>query len=828
MLCFMLSTGVFDVAVRAISPCSVGDFGSREALKDGRCVKEFFLVGAVHNSATCIASLLCMVLLFGKVWHIVCSYIAEERLIRKGHSSSSSTTPDDERRARYSCCYWLIRQSSERRRGGCRAGWVTASSPDLFNETAVHFQAFNVVTGLVVLPCATLRLLAQLHSALVNWEADLPDQQKACGGGGGDGEMTLCVLGSKLSALLICLNAALAVTVNMAIHTQTVRLWSYHTRLAQRKRKERRMANMMSLPWLGSLAYVGLACQMALHANFNLRGDDEKRPAQGSSLFLFGAGLTVYLTAVLFHTRIPQDIGAVLFVSIRNLIIGNRFVSSCRRVSQIDDGANDNNSINEQGARNLLPQSSANEGVRVGLVEMLRNSDIGVEEKQIVMLMLQILLWGQRGLGNVQLSETVLNFVMRIVAMAALFLVSDRRSSFEDLKGNSCSFGLVVDARKLRKAIRSRPGRRLSSPLPMYKATLSRMQETLAISYRWQPEEVEVAPECFLNMKPFQLEAVSEAIASSGARYVWLDRLSVPQEDSGQKQTLLARMMGIYSAATWTLSIRTSESPGSRYHQRAWTLQEFCCAGHLQVVTEPADPRSSMAVAAVEANEGDEIFELRRQFHQQHCLVLPLWLRQEGTNMMAPAQAREILRQYRELSALLQCLMPGDMVRALLPLLARCPVESQRELVTLVDILGRYSGEDVYSLKRALFDRYLHNKGIKSSRDMSGRGWRQSGSDDPNRKTLMTSYNAYYLIERSSSSNQSSNPEWISSRPDLSVDESSPAAQSNKVDKGGNMAQEPYYCFIAACEAERLHTIAVRPSKITIRQRCRQQKCVSV
>eukprot|EP00951_Prasinocladus_malaysianus_P007845 scaffold56536_cov17-Prasinocladus_malaysianus.AAC.1 len=47
---------------------------------------------------------------------------------------------------------------------------------------------------------------------------------------------------------------------------------------------------------------------------------------------------------------------------------------------------------------------------------------------------------------------------------------------------------------------------------------------------------------------------------------VWLDRLSVPQDNSHAsiKQTLLTRMMGVYASAAATLALHSNETDGSR------------------------------------------------------------------------------------------------------------------------------------------------------------------------------------------------------------------------------------------------------------------------
>ena len=747
----MIVAGAVDVTVGLLSPCSLRYFGSREALKEGHCHGEFYIVYLVRTMISCLALLVSMVFLHRKVWTMFWSNREEGR----------SRLPSRDARTAYDRRYLPAKTR-------CCAGWVAAASPDMFNETACRFRAGNVLAGIVLLPYAALQLVVQANSMVENWDSHEFNREEKRGVSIDD--VVLCELGYKTSVALLSFNASLVMTVNMAFFTQPVLLWSRHARLAQRKSQDRFMASMMSLPWLGPPAFLGLAVEMAVHIIAHI--SVEAQPALWTLLFVCGSGLAIYLVVVAFYTMMPQQVASVLYISSCNL--SRRFFRRPRH----DETST---SLLPQTSREVQATSQSGELTKHGLFATVKYSDIGVQQSRHLFVLIQLVLWSQRVL-SAPMPEMIVVLLMRAGAMAALLLVSDRCSSFSELQ-ESCSFGLVVDAWELRKAIK---GSRTHDvhPLPMYKATLPRMQETLAISYRWQPEEVEIAPSCSLNMKPFQLEAIAQAISACKARYVWLDRLSVPQEHCSQKQALLARMMGVYVAAGWTVALRTNESPGSRYHQRAWTLQEFCCASRLQVVTEPpASSSSCTGDLAVQTGEDTQSLELRNKFqHARGFEVLPLWLRDESTTM-TPDQAKEIMRQYRDLSGSLQCLMPGDMVRALLPLLARCPVETQCELVALVDMLGKCSGEDVHWLKAALFDRHLHNKGIHRRSTgsgiiaavKSGNTFRTSPSSSKRTGSGSSvkgvSSSSDLSQKRDDNHDDMSSPAWRSSRPDLSQPE---------------------------------------------------------
>eukprot|EP00873_Tetraselmis_striata_P011346 jgi/Tetstr1/431610/TSEL_021140.t1 len=169
-----------------------------------------------------------------------------------------------------------------------------------------------------------------------------------------------------------------------------------------------------------------------------------------------------------------------------------------------------------------------------------------------------------------------------------------------------------------------------------------------------------------LNMSDFQISCLLEAIRRSRAKYVWLDRLSVPQADCSLKYTILARMMAVYTAARSTVVIRSVELPGSRYHQRAWTFQEFCASCELDIRTERTDTLES--ARAVQGDEQAAVEELRARFQGTAERVVPFWARNDET-----------------------C----------------TPVEGQVEQISLVMRISRTSGQDLQDWKNALLEQHM-------------------------------------------------------------------------------------------------------------------------
>ena len=328
-----------------------------------------------------------------------------------------------------------------------------------------------------------------------------------------------------------------------------------------------------------------------------------------------------------------------------------------------------------------------------------------------ILLLVQIGLWTDVFISP-QAYQYALVVAIRAVALALLLTTREIECTFSNLEGGSAGFGLVVCAKSLLQALeKQREEESFGCSLPLYKGTLHRMGETLAVSYRWQEEQVMLNTDFDINMREFQLRALADAIRQSRARYVWLDKLSVPQHKCILKNTLLARMMAVYAAAHTTLVIRTAEEEGSRYHERAWTFQEYCCCRRLHVVTEPPDPEDGRS--AVLEDEEAEFADLRRMMQASISDVIPFWLSSEQIDN---ERARAVLETHRHLSMQLTSTVEGDKVRALTPLLTYTPVENQKELVSLVIQLSNASGEDLQDWKDALFDSHICNNGTRSTR----------------------------------------------------------------------------------------------------------------
>lgn len=683
-----LLAAAFDLGVCIASPCGVREVGSREALEAGRCVDEFYLVYSVRMAIT-LLSLLCLTLHF--LWK-------SSRLWRSYNFRTLQK----------------------------RDAWVAAASPDVFRETDLLLKGSNQMVGFLLLPFAVCLITTQILNIFARRVSadDVESIKSRCNGNTGV-SFAACDLCSRVSNMFVLVNAILLIAIVAPIHTLPECLWSRAMARAQKQIGSRRMQYLLTpLPWICALAYLSLAAQLLLHVHFMAQHGAPVWEAPLVLVIEFGTAAFLSFVAVA-RARIPQDVadlivGQLLPRFIRSVSVVGRSLIPSKSTAIINDASSSSNLTQmsrTEDSTSLLLSSPVIPAFDLLLYSIQCYSESGLGQNQEVLLLIQQLLWSYRVISGTFFFEMIIILLLRGIGLGALFLSVDKQCGFSELQENNQGFGLLADADDLRSCIRRciLEHKKALAPPKLYKATLFRMQETLAVSYRWQREEVELTPGCSLNMKAFQLNALSDAILSSGARYVWLDRLSVPQGAGGNflslQKTLLARMMGVYASASHTLVLRSVEEEGSRYHQRAWTFQEFCCARQLSIVTEQGGTSGSERVA-IQSGEDEQFKILRQQFQERGDLV-PFWLRclelKPGEAIMSPEQAKDVLVKYTKISAQLHSLLRGDMVRALIPLLSDCPVESQAELVNLVTHIGQAAGKDVHNIKSDLFDLHMYN-----------------------------------------------------------------------------------------------------------------------
>jgi hypothetical protein len=208
-----------------------------------------------------------------------------------------------------------------------------------------------------------------------------------------------------------------------------------------------------------------------------------------------------------------------------------------------------------------------------------------------------------------------------------------------------------------------------------------------------------------INMSRWQRQQLLAAIESSPHPYVWLDALSIPAAVLGPNpdpnswlldlsNTLLTRMMAVYAAGANTIVLRSSEAEGGRYHQRAWTMQEYCGSRAIVVCSEDNESYTP--------EEDTEFSEMRRNIKSAMRNAMPFWGQRllgdagcEGNKAAKERKEAQIwgLEAFAKAQAKVTCQEPVDKVRALLPLFLNSPVQDANELRELVEMGVRLAVE---------------------------------------------------------------------------------------------------------------------------------------
>lgn len=334
--------------------------------------------------------------------------------------------------------------------------------------------------------------------------------------------------------------------------------------------------------------------------------------------------------------------------------------------------------------------------------------------------------------------QQVITWVLRAAAIALVFGTRDARADFAVLCARrESAFGLVVNASQLRQALRMHlEGKLFDGAIETYKASVFRMRETLAVSYRWQPVSVRLAEssprlnmsrrgpsfpgfeaathhslastctaclDCWLVSATrckmlcllcrWQMETLAKVLSQSTALYVWIDCMSVPQQGCGLQKTLLTRMMAVYaSAGAGTVALRSAEVHGERYHQRAWTTQEFCASKQLSVYSEAATDEDYCAEGCGSPSDVDDVnliprmsattaeagmVMLQREKHlSEHLVCKPVWLFRDGHQLITNEDVYSVkwrVTQFHRLSQRTHCMVAADKYRALFPLVRDVP-----------------------------------------------------------------------------------------------------------------------------------------------------------
>eukprot|EP00191_Tetraselmis_sp_GSL018_P014489 CAMPEP_0177584598 /NCGR_PEP_ID=MMETSP0419_2-20121207/3990_1 /TAXON_ID=582737 /ORGANISM="Tetraselmis sp., Strain GSL018" /LENGTH=658 /DNA_ID=CAMNT_0019074165 /DNA_START=483 /DNA_END=2459 /DNA_ORIENTATION=- len=606
--------------------------------------------------------------------------------------------------------------------------WTAVASSDIFRETSALISDAQVLSTLIVVPTMALAAISQVRNAVSRDAAMGEDYKSELLGACCPEEMSqwvqecsrLCQFGIMFKETFLTILTGMMVCFIVWSCVLPVVLWSPATSMAVQKTGNRVIRRVLVLPHVVVVAEVVVGSCVGIYAINGVAPALVAHTWLWSAMFL----VLVFSTATLLLVLVWAFDWASLSTSARSA--AQQLATFWRFAAR-------------RSWMRVLPQP--NEGHdRVPFFWQCRQSH---RYRTVVLLWCCVYCFAIEAVTwKGQVAPEI--WVMRAALLLLLVFSRDEAADFSDLGRLGTGFGLVVDARQLRAALRRHlEGRPPARRVRRYKATLLRMQDAMAVSYRWQPEAEPVAEGLELNMTPWQMASLEDAIRRSRCLYVWIDRVSVPGSGGRLKRVLLSRMLSVYSTAFLTLVLLSRELEKDRYHQRAWTLQEYCASRQLMVRREEAagvDAELSLRLAATDA-EAETVSRIRREHMSRQAACTPVWLARSAKALMTgvdSGEAKQTWETYRELSSELHCLLEGDKVRALCPLLWNRPAESEDEIASLLRAV-----EEVHHIPQAEELRLLRENPVVTESRAGSRIQVFTGSADGSDDESQQSFRAH-------------------------------------------------------------------------------------
>ena len=400
-----------------------------------------------------------------------------------------------------------------------------------------------------VLTCSTM-LAANLTSQAL---ADAADE--FCGGGG----MSVCQASLRVAGVLPNINIA-TITWAFAVFAFTpLGFWSAAAKDALKVTRNVTMQRLLNLHWI---FLPSMAATAALFAQQCLMIRTFTAESTGVTIFLWGnLAVLIYNAVIIFIAMRGAVVGVIkqpssvmdedeesglltgpvsdarrgparTSPSFRRIINKVKNLStSARSFSLVEkpEGSSDNgvhSVTSEELTRESENAASNVDGSqqRRGNAPwyhrwLIQHQEGSVRLQQAVVALCVMYLWCISHFANNVVHFSLL-WVLRLAYLVVFGLCCDPECSFNDLEeSNSPGMGLVLDARQLRRAVEAvLAEEEFDETIRTYKASLIRMQDTLAVSYRYQQKQEIVAPRIKLNMSSWQLTNLVKAVKNSNAK----------------------------------------------------------------------------------------------------------------------------------------------------------------------------------------------------------------------------------------------------------------------------------------------------------------------
>ena len=456
---------------------------------------------------------------------------------------------------------------SSRLRAIVSGHWTAVASPDIFAEVA-DMIAENQLLALAISGVTTvLATSALVRLQVAKWEsvigqsssssADIPQDFDLCCAQGiktwtPDQCSYACLVGvmAHMPILVFCTGMLSYLVCSVAFIP--VKLWSPVTVKAIKTGKIPHMRRMLRLPAITAMLAVSNVMFFFVYVVYIV---DLTVPVPGFWPKFWTAILCLDIAMALAHL-------GVVFSSISWQHLSKRVKALIRRVLPSRHRVRDNAVSSDPDSTRNAQQPRASSYCCLGPDQHAKRY------RQLVLGACGMLAFAVEAIGSGSMTSQLELWIIRSVILLLVILSRDEEADFEMLENSGAGFGLVLDARQLRKVLECHlAGKPYKGHVKRYKGTLLRMCDTMSVSYRWQDSTVKLKGLGDLNMREWQLESLVKAIRRSGCMYVWLDAFSVPQRHSDLKRVLLSRMMAVYASSFVTVALLTCEDETGRYHQ---------------------------------------------------------------------------------------------------------------------------------------------------------------------------------------------------------------------------------------------------------------------
>ena len=431
--------------------------------------------------------------------------------------------------------------------------WTVAASRDSYRETSRLLLGVMVMSTFIGGIASVLMTIVQTlnavatqsnedtfgetiraccHSSILDWDPAVCSSH--------------CLWGYTGFATLLTASMGLFVIMSSSVVFIPAKLWSPITLQAVEKTNDKQMRRLLKLPMYSTIFLVANVFAFVLFACLLFRLDFQWNVTLWEvvlyAMICFLASEIAVLTWVIPWAHIKTELRSI-FGSVK------AFATSLCGVTAVHPLKEDR----AQRWRSLPGQSLECASYR-----------------RLVILYVSMYLFGVEG-GTWGLNQSIVYpiWFMRLTALVMIILTRDKPVDFEDLQASGAAFGLAINARQLRAAVKAHlEGRKYRGKVHRYKASLLRMSDTMAISYRWSKDVVSIGDGLMVNMTEWQLQELVTGIDRSKCQFVWLDSCSVPQDVlTDLKSILLSRMMAVYASSFVTLVLISQEKETERYHQ---------------------------------------------------------------------------------------------------------------------------------------------------------------------------------------------------------------------------------------------------------------------